>query len=435
METRAGDPGAFAHFDLNRVDSPAFVIDAAKLRANLAILADVRDRAGIKVLAALKAFSMWRVAPLIGDALDGVCTSGLWEARLAREHYRGEIATYCAAYKAQDLPEICAISDHVIFNSPGQIARFRAALDTLTGFDIGLRINPLHATGDVPRYDPCAPHSRLGFPVDQLQPGDLAGVSGLHFHTLCEQDFGPLQRTWEALRPHIAPYLSQLKWLNFGGGHHITRADYQRDELVDFLKAVKAETALEIYLEPGEAVALDAGILVGTILDTHWNGMPLAITDISATCHMPDVIEAPYRPALLGELPPKDAASSDPPPLGEVAARSADGGGGAFGAPSVSPFGSATSPDGGGIRESRHGAVRLGGPSCLAGDVIGDYHLPAPVEPGQRFAFLDQAHYSMVKTTSFNGVPLPSIWLWDSSDDVLECVRRFGWETFRDRLS
>lgn len=395
METRAGDPGAFAAFDLTRVDSPAFVIDAARLRANLAILADVRDRAGIKVLAALKAFSMWRVAPLIGAALDGVCASGLWEARLAREHYAGEIATYCAGYKVGDLPEICAMSDHVIFNSPGQIARFRELLDTLSGFDIGLRINPLHAEGEVPRYDPCAPHSRLGFPVDQLQPEHLAGVSGLHFHTLCEQDLGPLRRTWEVLRPRLAPLLSQLAWLNFGGGHHITRADYQRDELVEFLKAVKAETGCEIYLEPGEAVALDAGILVGTILDTHWNGMPLAITDISATCHMPDVIEAPYRPALLGELQANDPA----------------------------------------VETATMGAVRLGGPSCLAGDVIGDYHLPVPVEPGQRFAFLDQAHYSMVKTSTFNGVPLPSIWLWDSADDSLECVRRFGWETFRDRLS
>ncbi len=395
METRAGDPGAFAHFDLHRVDSPAFVVDAAKLRANLAILADVRDRAGIKVLAALKAFSMWRVAPLVGVALDGVCVSGLWEARLAREHYLGEIATYCAGYKAHDLPEICAISDHVIFNSPGQIARFRSLLDTMSGFDVGLRINPLHAEGEVPRYDPCAAHSRLGFPVDQLEPAHLDGVSGLHFHTLCEQDFGPLQRTWEAVRPRIAPFLPQLKWLNFGGGHHITRADYQRDELVDFLKAVKAETGCEIYLEPGEAVALDAGILVGTILDTHWNGMPLAITDISATCHMPDVIEAPYRPALLGEIDLPDAA----------------------------------------IELATPGAIRLGGPSCLAGDVIGDYHLPVPVEPGQRFAFLDQAHYSMVKTSTFNGVPLPSIWLWDSTDDSLECIRRFGWETFRDRLS
>ena len=390
METKAGDPGAFATFDLSRVDSPAFVVDAARLRANLAILADIRDRAGIKVLAALKAFSMWRVAPVVGEYLDGVCTSGLWEALLAAEHYKGEIATYCAAYKPDDLPEILRLSDHVIFNSPGQLARFvpQIALARAHGdaFGIGLRINPLHAEGEVPRYDPCAPHSRLGFPVDQLTDEHMEGVDGLHFHTLCEQDFEPLRRTWEATKPQIAKWLPQLKWLNFGGGHHITRADYQRDELVDFLKAVKAETGCELYLEPGEAVALDAGILVGTILDSHWNGMPLAITDISATCHMPDVIEAPYRPAMLGELEEGEE-------------------------------------------------IRLGGPSCLAGDVIGDYRLPFAPEPGQRFAFLDQAHYSMVKTTTFNGVPLPSIWLWDSETDSLEQVRKFGYEDFRDRLS
>jgi carboxynorspermidine decarboxylase len=396
METKAGDPGAFAHFDLSRVDSPAFVVDAAKLRANLAVLADVRNRAGIKVLSALKAFSMWRVAPLIGEYLDGVCTSGLWEARLAAEHYSGEIATYCAAYKAEDLPEICRLSDHVIFNSPGQIARFRDVLGAQGGgFDIGLRINPQHAEGEVPRYDPCAPHSRLGYPVSQLTAADLTGVTGLHFHTLCEQDFLPLERTWNAVFPLIERYLPQLKWLNFGGGHHITRADYQRDDLVHFLQRVREQTGCEIYLEPGEAVALDAGILVGTVLDTHWNGMPLAITDISATCHMPDVIEAPYRPAMLGEL------EHDPEVVDE-----ADG-----------------------------DAVRLGGPSCLAGDVIGDYRMPLPPEPGHRFAFLDQAHYSMVKTTTFNGVPLPSIWLWDSESDALECVKRFGWEEFRDRVS
>ena len=399
METKAGDPGAFAHFDLSRVDSPAFVVDEAKLRANLAVLADVRDRAGIKVLAAMKAFSMWQVAPVIGEYLDGVCTSGLWEALLAAEHYKGEIATYCAAYKAEDLPEIFRLSDHVIFNTPGQHARFADEITAAKArgdvFDIGLRVNPLHAEGEVPRYDPCAPHSRLGFPVDQLTPEHFEGVSGIHFHTLCEQDFEPLQRTWDALLPQIRPYLRQLKWLNFGGGHHITRADYQRDDLVAFLKAVKAQTGCEIYLEPGEAVALDAGILVGSVLDTHWNGMQLAVTDISATCHMPDVIEAPYRPAMLGELPIDEYEDA----------------------------GEGASP------------VRLGGPSCLAGDVIGDYRLPDGAVPGTRFAFLDQAHYSMVKTTTFNGVPLPSIWLWNSETDALQKVRGFSYEDFRDRLS
>lgn len=390
METRAGDPGAFAHFDLSRVDSPAFVIDAAKLRENLRVLADVRDRAGVRVLAALKAFSMWSVAPIIGEYLDGVCTSGLWEALLAAERYDGEIATYCAAYKPEDMDEICRLSDHVIFNTPMQIERFADMLDLARArgnhFDIGLRINPLHPEGEVTRYDPCAPHSRLGFPIDQLTEDHVALVDGLHFHSLCEQDLEPLKRTWDKLFDHIEPYFDQLKWLNFGGGHHITRADYQRDELVEFLIDVQDDTGCEIYLEPGEAIALDAGILVGTILDSHWNGMPLAITDISATCHMPDVIEAPYRPAMLHE-------------------------------------------------QDNGEPVRLGGPSCLAGDVIGDYRLPVPPEPGERIAFLDQAHYSMVKTTTFNGVPLPSIWLWDSETDALERVRAFDYTDFRDRLS
>ena len=389
METKAGDPGAFRHFDLNRVPSPAFVVDEAAVRRNLAVLADVRDRAGIKMLAALKAFSFWQLGDVVSDYLDGTCSSGLWEAKLASHHYHGEIATYCAGYKAEDLREILKLSDHVIFNSPGQIARFAPLIEEARiagqSFDIGLRINPALPLGETEKYDPSQPHSRLGHPVDQLRSEHLEGVSGIHFHSLCEQDLVPLQQIWAKLEPLLEPYFNQLKWLNFGGGHHITRADYQRDELVEFLIAVKARTGCDIYLEPGEAVALDAGILVGELLDVFDNGMKVGITDISATCHMPDVIEAPYRPAMLGER-------SDAEP------------------------------------------IRLGGPSCLAGDIIGDYGLPVPLEPGQRFAFLDQAHYSMVKTNTFNGVPLPSIWLWNSDDDSLREIASFGYETFRDRL-
>jgi len=392
METRAGDPGAFARFDLGRVDSPAFVVDAAKLRANLQILADIRDAADIKMLAALKAFSMWSVAPIIGEYLDGVCTSGLWEARLASEFYDGEIATYCAAYKPDELAEVCRLSDHVIFNSPAQLERYAPLLEIARSsghtFDVGLRINPQCPCGEVPRYDPSSPGSRLGFPIDQLTPEIMEQVDGIHFHNLCEQDFEPLRETWDKVFDAIEPWFGELKWINMGGGHHITRADYQREELVEFLKDAKEDTGAEIYLEPGEAVALDAGILVGTVLDTGWNGVPFAITDVSATCHMPDVIEAPYRPAMLGEA---EAGQGE--------------------------------------------AVRLGGPSCLAGDVIGDYRLPVPCEPGARFAFLDQAHYSMVKTNTFNGVPLPSIWLWDSDTDALDQVKAFTYEDFRDRLS
>ena len=390
MQTQAGDPGAFRDFDLTRVESPAFVVDAAKLRANCRILADIRDAAGIKMLSALKAFSMFSTAPILGEYLDGVCTSGLWEARLASEFYDGEISTYCAAYKPEDLEEVCRLSDHVIFNSPGQMKRAALILEQARAsggaFDVGLRINPQVPTGEVPRYDPSSPGSRLGFPLDQLDEEAMEGVDGIHFHNLCEQDLEPLLATWDRVFDAIEPWFGQLKWINMGGGHHITRADYQREELVEFLRDAKEDSGAEIYLEPGEAVALDAGILIGTILDTGTNEVPFAILDVSATCHMPDVIEAPYRPAMLGEQP------------GAV-------------------------------------PVRLGGPSCLAGDVIGDYVLPVPAEPGQRVAFLDQAHYSMVKTNTFNGVPLPSIYLWDSETDALELVRSFGYEAFRDRLS
>ncbi|WP_156841358.1 carboxynorspermidine decarboxylase [Novosphingobium aquimarinum] len=400
METRAGDPGAFAQFDLSRVDSPAFVVDAAKLRDNLRILSDVGEASGAKVLAALKAFSMWSVAPIVGEFLDGVCTSGLWEARLASEFYDGEIATYCAAYKPDELDEILRLSDHVIFNSPQQIELMRPVIEVARArgeaFDIGLRINPMQPEGEVPKYDPSAAHSRLGFPIDQLTEEHMAMVEGIHFHNLCEQDFAPLERTWDKVFDFLEPYFGQFAWINVGGGHHITRADYQRENLVQFLSDLAEDTGAQVYIEPGEAVALDAGILVGTILDTGWNGMPIAVTDVSATCHMPDVIEAPYRPSMLGE-----------PPFDENQI----------------------------VDEAQGGRFRLGGPSCLAGDVIGDYVLPEPVKPGQRFAFLDQAHYSMVKTTTFNGVPLPSIWLWDSETDQLECIRRFDYEDFRNRLS
>ncbi|NIJ16652.1 carboxynorspermidine decarboxylase [Sphingobium vermicomposti] len=390
METKAGDPAAFAHFDLNRVASPAFVVDEAAIRRNLAILADIRDRAGIKVLGALKAFSMWSLGPVVAEYLDGVCASGIYEARLGREEYGGEVATYCAAYKAEDLAEILKISDHVIFNSPGQITRMASVIEAARAaghvFDIGLRINPLHAEGEVAKYDPCQPHSRLGFPIDQLRAEHLEGIHGLHMHSLCEQDFLPLERTWAAIESRIMPHVNSLKWLNFGGGHHITRADYQRDSIVAFLLAIKSKTGLQLYLEPGEAMALDAGILIGEILDVIDNGMPVAITDISATCHMPDVIEAPYRPAMLNE-------------------------------------------------ETEGPATRLGGPSCLAGDIIGDYRVPGGATPGQRIAFLDQAHYSMVKTNTFNGVPLPDIWLWNSETDELKQIRQFSYEDFKSRLS
>ncbi|TDQ64500.1 carboxynorspermidine decarboxylase [Maritalea mobilis] len=385
MQTQAGDAGAFTSFDLSRVPTPCFVVDTQAIERNLKILADVKARSGAHVLSALKAFSMFEVAPLVSRYLDGVCASGLYEAKLGREEYEGEVATFCAGYKDSEIDQIITLSDHMIFNSPSQKARFLAKCQE-AGVSVGLRINPLHSEGEIPKYDPCAPCSRLGTPINQLDDEVLDGVDGLHMHTLCEQGFEPLARTWAAIEPKLASYLPNLKWLNFGGGHHITRADYDRDGLIEFIKNIREKYQVDVYLEPGEAVALDAGILVGEILDLPHNVMDLAITDISATCHMPDVIEAPYRPALMGEA------------------------------------------------ESGH-TYRLGGPSCLAGDVIGDYTWDVPLQVGDRFAFLDQAHYSMVKTNTFNGVPLPAIALWNSDTDTLKMVREFSYDDFKNRLS
>ncbi|WP_208997949.1 carboxynorspermidine decarboxylase [Pseudovibrio sp. FO-BEG1] len=387
MQTQAGDAGAFKSFDLSRAPSPCFVVDEVAVRRNLSVLKDVADRSGAHILSALKAFSMFALAPVVREYLEGTCASGLYEARLGREKYGGEVATFCAGYKASEIDEIIGYTDHMIFNSAAQKDRFlpnvRAAKHNV---DVGLRINPEHSEGEVEKYDPCAPCSRLGFPISQLSAEVLAGVDGIHMHTLCEQEFEPLQRTWNAVKDKLAPYFGQLKWINFGGGHHITREDYDREALIAFIKDVRAETCLEVYLEPGEAVALDAGILIGEVLDLPKNGMDLAIVDISATCHMPDVIEAPYRPAMLGEA------------------------------------------------EEGH-TYRFGGPSCLAGDVIGDYTRVAPLQIGDRFAFLDQGHYSMVKTNTFNGVPLPTIALWNSESDELKITREFSYNDFLNRLS
>ncbi len=390
MDTKAASPGAFARFDLNRVPSPCFVVDEAAVRRNLAVLQDVGTRGRARVLLALKAFSMWALAGVVGEYLDGACASGLWEARLAREYYRGELTTYSPAYKAEDLPELLRLSDTVIFNSPAQIARFAGLIAEARAagevFDVGLRVNPEHSEAEVAKYDPCQPLSRLGFPVSQLGAEHLDGVDGLHMHALCEQDFAPLARIWQSLEPRLTGLMGDLKWINLGGGHHITRADYPREDLIAFLRQISERHGVAVYLEPGEAIALNAGILVGEILDLFDNTGSVAVTDISATCHMPDVLEAPYRPAILNEAEA-------------------------------------------GVQ------VRLGGPSCLAGDIIGDYVFAAAPAPGTRIAFLDQAHYSMVKTNTFNGVPLPAIALWNSDTDALRLVREFDYTDFRDRLS
>lgn len=389
----------FSTFDPKRVPSPCFVIDEVAVEHNLQILARVQRESGAKVLAALKAFSCWHLAPLISRYLTGTCASGLHEARLGREEFGGEVHCYSAAYREDDLREILTIADHVIFNSVSQWNRFRemalAAQLARPHLQLGLRINPEHSEGTVALYDPCAPCSRMGIPIASLDaavqenPDFLNGISGFHFHTLCQQDLPPLDRTLSAVVKRFGKYFKALSWINFGGGHHISRDDYQVDDLISMLKNFQANYDLQVYLEPGEAVAINSGVLVTEVLDVTMNGMQQAILDTSATCHMPDVLEMPYRPEVF-----------------------------AAGLPDVYPH-----------------KYRLGGMTCLAGDVIGDYSFAEPLQVGQRIMFDDMSHYTMVKTSTFNGINLPSIALWNSSTDALTVIKQFGYEDFKHRLS
>ena len=377
----------FSRLDASRVPSPCFVVDEVAVEENLQILNRVQKESGAKVLLALKAFSMWSLGPLVAKYLSGTCASGLHEALLGREYFGGEVHTYSAAYTEKDLKEILKISDHVVFNSPGQWKRFRSICPS--GKHYGLRVNPQHSEGATPLYDPSAPFSRLGTPRDAIQPGDLDGMTGLHFHNLCEQDFPPLQRTLAAFEQKFGGLMKGMKWMNLGGGHHITRPDYQVEALISLVKEFARKWGVQVYLEPGEAIAWKSGVLVAEVLDTMHNGMPIAILDTSATCHMPDTLEMPYRAQVIG--------------AGEAG-------------------------------ELPH-TVRLGGQSCLAGDVIGDYSFDQPLKIGQRLVFEDMAYYTMVKTTTFNGVRLPSIAIWNSKTDAIRVVRDFGYEDFKERLS
>ncbi len=383
----------FRSFDPTRVPSPCFVVDEAKVESNLRVLARVQHESGARVLAALKAFSMFALGPLVARFLSGTCASGLYEARLGREEYGGEVHTFSAAFNEAQLRDVLMVSDHVVFNSVSQWQRFRPhclqALARRPELRFGLRINPEHSEAAVPLYDPCAPGSRLGIPRSRFDDAVLEGISGLHFHTLCEQDLPPLARTVEAVERGFGQVFHRLQWINFGGGHHITRAGYQVEDLIALLKDFRARYGLDVYLEPGEAVALDAGVLVAEVLDVTWNELDQAILDTSATCHMPDVIEMPYRPSVMHAGAPGERAHT----------------------------------------------YRLGGQTCLAGDRIGDYSFDAPLAPGRRLMFEDMAIYSMVKTNTFNGIALPAIALWNSETDRLRVVREFSYEDFRNRLS
>lgn len=384
--------------------TPCYVIQEEKLKENLQILKDLRERTGCRILLAQKAFSMYSVYPLIGEYLDGTTASGLYEARLGYEEMGRENHIFSPAYREEEMEEILKYCGHVVFNSPAQLKKYRERAKQ-AGRSIGLRVNPERSTQEGHAiYDPCAPFSRLGTTAEQfrqeLTDEEILGLDGIHFHTLCEQNADALAETLEAVEEKFGDYLYHMKWVNFGGGHHITRKDYDRALLEKCIRHVKETYDVEVYLEPGEAVALDVGILLTQVLEIVENGMKIAILDTSAACHMPDVLEMPYRPPL------KDAGE---PEKGE-----------AEGAPAR---GTADRPY----------VYRLAGPTCLAGDVIGDYTFRQQLQSGDRLEFQDMAIYTMVKNNTFNGMKLPDIILERENGDC-QAIRKFGYEDFRCRL-
>ena len=370
------------------IPTPFFLMDEKKLRQNLEILKEVQEKAGCKILLAQKAFSMFAVYPLLREYLAGSTASGLFEARLGHEEFGGETHVFSPAYREEEFQELLGYADHFVFNSCRQL-RLYAERAHKAGKQVGLRVNPECSTQDGHAiYDPCAPGSRLGTTLANFDPEILPLLDGLHFHTLCEQNSDDLETTVAAFEEKFGKYIPGLKWLNLGGGHHITRDDYDRERLIRIVKGLRERWNVEVYLEPGEAVVLNAGYLVSSVLETLENGMNLAILDTSAACHMPDVLEMPYRPPVLESGQPGEKAYT----------------------------------------------YRFGGPTCLAGDIIGDYSFDKPLHPGDPVVFGDMALYTMVKTNTFNGMPLPSIALKKESGEI-KLVKQFGYKDFKGRLS
>lgn len=376
--------------DFTKVPTPCYVVDQDLLIKNLKILDYVQQQTGCQILLALKGFSMFSVMPLIGQYLHGITASSLHEARLGYEEMGKQVHIYSPAYNDKDFEEILRISDHIVFNSFSQWEKYRPQVEAVANRHIscGLRINPEYSEIATPIYDPCYTGSRLGTTLEHFAGRSLDGLEGLHFHAMCEQNSDTLERIVQVVDEKFEPYIRQMKWINFGGGHHITRPDYDIERLIKSIKFIQDKYNVQVYLEPGEAIALNTGYLVSEVLDTLTNNMELAILDTSAACHMPDVLEMPYRPEVIGA-----------------------------GKPGEKPY-----------------TYRLGGPSCLAGDIIGDYSFDQPLKPGEKIVFCDMAHYTMVKNNTFNGVQLPSIALY-SEENGLKIIREFGYEDFRNRLS
>lgn len=376
---------------IQQVETPCYLISEDAVRRNCTILDEVQGRTGAKILLALKAFALPAMFPIIREYLHGVCASGPIEAQLGREEFNREVHTYAPAYTSAQLERVSRYSDHVIFNSINQWRTYESVIRRADrAIEVGLRVNPGHAEVDVDLYNPCLPGSRFGINPDDLVDVDLSGISGLHFHALCEQDADVLVRVLASFEKRFGKYISRMKWINFGGGHHITRSDYDLELLCStILDFRKRYNNIPVYLEPGEAVVLNSGVFVTSVIDIMQNGMDIAILDSSAETHMPDVLAMPYRPHILGS----DNAQ-------------------------VLPH-----------------TYRLGGISCLAGDVIGDYSFAAPLQPGQRLVLTDMALYSFVKNNTFNGVELPAIYTCSGKNNVTNLVRRFTYEDYRSRIA
>lgn len=376
--------------DVSKLPSPCYLVDERLLTKNLETLKYVQDNTGCNILLATKAFSMFSTFPLIGKYLKGVTSSSLHEARLGYEEMGKEVHIYAPAYREDEFDEIIKYSDHIVFNSFSQWKKFGDKVKNVQEKKIqcGIRINPEYSEIETDIYNPCFENSRMGVTLDNFEENELEGIDGLHFHTMCEQNSDTLERTIKVVDEKFGKYIKKMKWINFGGGHHITRPDYDLETLIKSINFIKDKYGVQVYLEPGEAIALNAGFLVSTVLDTMKNGMDIAILDTSAECHMPDVLAMPYRPNVIDAGNPNELEFT----------------------------------------------YRLGGPTCLAGDIIGDYSFKEPLKPGDKLVFCDMAIYSMVKNNTFNGVNLPAIVKY-SEEKGIEVVKKFEYEDFKSRLS
>ena len=373
----------------NNLPSPCWLLEESLLQKNLEILQTVKDKSGAKVLLALKGYGLWKSFDTVKLYLDGCCASGLHEAKLAVETFNKEVHTYAPAFKENEIEEIAKISHHLVFNTPSQFKHFaEKAREINPNLSLGLRVNPEYSASPKEIYNPCTLHSRLGTTLENFDTSILNDLDGLHFHALCEQGSDALEIVLKHFEAKFGKYLSKLKWVNFGGGHHITRKGYDVEKLISLVKIFKEKYDVKVYLEPGEAVGWETGTLIATVLDIMHNGMDIAILDTSAEAHMPDTIIMPYRADVRG--------------AGETG--------------------------------EKKFTYRLAGNTCLAGDIMGDYSFDEKLKIGDKIIFEDQMHYTMVKATTFNGIKLPSIAI-RRVDGTINVVREFGYEDFKERLS